>query len=193
MDLPCPVFTRSFELVRAKTEEVGSIYSLNEHPNSFVRILSAKLCSLRCGRKTCTHPRVSPQSSRGVLVGRRAWRSSIILRLRRIPLPDFCVAFGRVIVPFLNSRPLAWSAMVRPTSGVVRSKPTVEDDNCNYPAHFVYINRPRECVFIGLCRYCGADISRPNYGTSGMRDHLKRRHPRALESPQPIQVCERFS
>ncbi|KAH7715982.1 hypothetical protein AAVH_16597 [Aphelenchoides avenae] len=58
------------------------------------------------------------------------------------------------------------------------------NDNVNWQLHYIYVNKKRAGIFFGICRYCGMDIARPNYGTTGLKDHITRRHPAALQLQQ---------
>ncbi|KAH7703005.1 hypothetical protein AAVH_29831 [Aphelenchoides avenae] len=58
------------------------------------------------------------------------------------------------------------------------------NDNVNWQLHYIYVNKKRARIFFGICRYCGIDIARPNYGTTGLKDHIARRHPAALQLQQ---------
>lgn len=60
--------------------------------------------------------------------------------------------------------------------------------NVDWQQHFIYVNKKRSRIYFGICRYCGMDIARPNYGTTGLCDHITRRHPAALQLQPPAQV-----
>lgn len=51
----------------------------------------------------------------------------------------------------------------------------------NWNRFFAYKNMPKRSVWIGICRICGKDVCRPNWGTSGMKDHMERKHPNELQ------------